>query len=94
MADIAKLVIKSGVTIEESALKNVQGDSSGGWAPISEEWAINPDTGVAWTWADIANLQAGISLTGEEEGAQCTQVYVEIDYTEAGEVGKSFAQII
>ncbi len=54
------------------------------FAEKSEEWAVNPDTEVAWTWADIDDLQIGVSLEGlVVRSARCTQVYVVVDYTAA-----------
>ena len=56
------------------------------WTTYSQQWATNPDDSEDWEWDDIDALQIGVSLHGFEEygdGAFCTQVYVEVDYTEA-----------
>ena len=49
----------------------------------SYQWATNPNTSLAWTWAEIDALQAGLEMGAEDsEGTvRCTQVYVEVDYT-------------
>jgi len=54
------------------------------WTNHSETWTTNPVTTVAWTWADIDNLEIGISLNSalaDWQLADCTQVYVVITYT-------------
>jgi len=51
------------------------------WADYYTEWATNPKTGVAWTWADIDALQAGTELfSSQGKDSYCTQVYVIIEY--------------
>ncbi len=54
----------------------------GGYADMSYQWTVNPDTDEAWTWDEINELQAGISLQGVKHGGptRCTQVYVKVDY--------------
>ena len=53
------------------------------WTTKSYTWALNPVTGVAWTWGEIdAPLEIGVRLRGtvaSPDFADCTQVYVEID---------------
>lgn len=60
---------------------------------VTESWqcTTNPDTGEAWTWEEINDLQAGITIKGNSrtDPALCTQVYVAVDYeysTTQGEV--------
>ena len=52
------------------------------YADYSAVWATNPATGVAWTWSELNNLQAGMRLRGQNGGhpAFCTQVWVEVRY--------------
>jgi len=59
------------------------------YATYSYEWTTNPSTNTTWTWSEIDNLQAGVGLmralgTGGGSGryTRCTQVYVEVNYTE------------
>lgn len=58
------------------------------------DWATNPDTGDAWTVAEINALQAGIRLqcivAGGSKWGRCTQIYVVVTYA----VGRSQAHII
>ncbi len=48
-------------------------------------WPTNPDTGSAWTWTEIDELEVGITLRGVSpdlfKRTKCTQVRVEVDYT-------------
>jgi len=78
-------VLKTGGTQYESGYKSV---TSQLYSNFSEEWTINPKTGVAWTWVDINALQIGIMLKGNRSSGYlsdtyCTQVWVEITYGEA-----------
>ncbi|HUV56456.1 MAG TPA: hypothetical protein VMV84_04415, partial [Dehalococcoidales bacterium] len=65
------------------------------YALYSTLYALNPETGLAWTVALINALQPGVDLTNDlvKLWAQprCTQVYVEVDYTEAGGLGNKSA---
>lgn len=51
---------------------------------VTASWqcATNPGTGEAWTWEEINELQAGVTLrgAGKNKPALCTQVYVAVDY--------------
>jgi len=49
------------------------------WGLKSHTWDINPNTGSAWSWADIDNLQIGVQT---DNGGWCTQVYAVINYNE------------
>ncbi len=50
----------------------------------SYEWKGNPATAKRWTWEEVDNLQAGISLKGDKVhwSASVTQVYVAVNYEE------------
>ncbi len=59
------------------------------YATYSYQWNNNPQTGSPWTWSEIDNLQAGVGLRQGATGGppfqrytRCTQVYVEVNYTE------------
>ena len=47
---------------------------------FSYTWATNPATGNPWTWAEIAALEAGVTLAGAAWPGRCTQVFVEVEY--------------
>jgi len=48
-------------------------------------WLNNPETGAAWTWDEIDDLQVGVRLKGAAVGkSYCTQVFVVVDYEEEG----------
>lgn len=51
------------------------------WSYHPTQYTTNP-AGGDWTWTQINALQAGIELSPTvKTGADCTQVYVEIDYS-------------
>ncbi len=55
------------------------------WNNYSTTYNTNPQTGSAWTWAEINALQAGVVLrqpktTGANRQTQCTQVWVVVTY--------------
>ncbi|MFC1949220.1 hypothetical protein ACFLW0_03505 [Chloroflexota bacterium] len=56
------------------------------YVTYSYDWTNNPQTGSAWTWTEIDNLQAGVSLLRAKNkvDTRCTQVYVEVNYTVYG----------
>ncbi|MCK4274288.1 MAG: hypothetical protein KAW90_05300 [Dehalococcoidales bacterium] len=60
---------------------------------VTESWqnTTNPNTGEPWTWEEINDLQAGVTIKGNSKTkpALCTQVYVLVNYefaTTQGEV--------
>lgn len=61
------------------------------WETHSYEWAQNPSNSHAWTWDEIDALQVGIYLvTDIYDPSECTQVYIEVDYSlEVGLENKS-----
>lgn len=49
----------------------------------STTYTTNPSTTVAWTWAQINALQAGVELTADNKATvdvRCTQVWAAVDY--------------
>ena len=76
-----KIALKSGTTtVEGNEISLLSSYTLHG-----KEWALNPDTSLAWTWADIDALQIGVALRGFSSSywGRCTQLYVEVDYTPA-----------
>ena len=56
----------------------------GSFTTYSYQWNTNPNTGNAWTWAEIDALEIGVALQGQGAPdwgmAMGTQVYVEVNY--------------
>lgn len=51
------------------------------YATYSQSWTTNPNTGVAWTWVDITNLEVGIrGKSNHGSNLRCTQIYAIINY--------------
>jgi hypothetical protein len=54
--------------------------SSANYTTFSYNWAGNPSTGKLWTWDEITNLQAGISMkAAKKNNINCTQLYVAVN---------------
>lgn len=56
------------------------------WETTSYDFFTNPDTGVAWTWGNIDDLQMGVGfkvpvIVPNQQGT-CTQAYVVVYYLE------------
>ena len=83
----AKMVIKTGnVTYEGNTILPAKL-----YTDYSETWTTNPQTGSAWTWAEVNALQAGISLQSTDYGdfqgvALCTRLYIRITPSREKEV--------
>jgi hypothetical protein len=70
----ANLVVRVGTTDYPAASVAPPTTS---WAAYTASWANNPTAGnPAWTWSDIASLQAGVTL----KQANCAQLYVQVAY--------------
>lgn len=58
------------------------------WANYYEDWAINPQTSLAWTWDDIDALQIGLGLFNPRRPSSgwsgkyeyCTQMWIEVTH--------------
>ena len=56
----------------------------GNWQTHSGTWNVNPATGLAWTWGEIADLQLALALNKVQlygDFSRCTQIYAVVDYT-------------
>ncbi|MFC1961787.1 hypothetical protein ACFLWN_01895 [Chloroflexota bacterium] len=75
----AKAVISSHDGVFQGSEETTIGS---GFVTRSYQWEYNPATGEAWTWDEIDQLQAGISLKGgnPHREAYCTAVWVIVDY--------------
>jgi len=62
------------------------------WTTVFHQWATNPWTLDAWTFAELINLQIGVALRSYASGGvgggvtYCTQVYVTVTFTLQNEV--------
>jgi hypothetical protein len=52
------------------------------WTNYSYNWTSNPTTSVAWSWAEVDNLQCGVTLWGSDPATWsiCTQLYAVVNY--------------
>ncbi len=80
-----KGVIKSNSTVSDTVEKDPYGDvGDQTYKTYSQDWVTNPADSEAWEWADIDALQIGVAFVGAVGAwGRCTQVYVEIAYTES-----------
>ena len=64
-------------------LKSGGASDTTGFSDYSDTYKINPYTGVAWTWSDINQLQAGAQPTqsGTSDAMQFSQFYIVVNYT-------------
>ena len=54
------------------------------YASCARDFSTSPVTGVAWTWTEVAALQAGCTLYGHggvSYHQRCTQIWVVVTYT-------------
>ena len=90
-----KIAIKTGGIVYEDSERTLTWTFSN----YSGEWANNPNTGLAWTEADINALQIGVALQAPTtsnpggEWSRVSQVYVEIEHGGGNEAspGQTFA---
>ena len=74
---------KSAIKTNGKVYEGTESSQTGGeFTTQVYQWAANPKTGEAWTWEEIDNLEAGVSLKGESKiwPAFCTHVYVMVEY--------------
>lgn len=53
------------------------------WTDYDDTWALNPKTGVAWTWSDIDAIQIGVNLYDQyaSHAPRITQIYLIVNYS-------------
>jgi len=53
------------------------------WVNESQTWATNPTTGIAWTVAEVNDLDIGVAISADSINwdGECSQVYAVITYT-------------
>lgn len=57
------------------------------WANFQTDWTTDPSTTAAWTESGVETgiQEFGIeSVSGSADGSGCTQIYIEVEFTEAG----------
>ena len=71
--------IKTNGTVFSGATETQNGTE---FVTKSHQWANNPSTNQPWTWDEINDLQAGVTMKGAKKNkpAICTQVYVVVAY--------------
>jgi len=75
----AMAAIKTNGRVYEGPNETVHGPA---FVTMSHRWDENPVTGQPWTWPEINDLQAGVTIkgSGRNNAAVLTQVYVVVDY--------------
>jgi len=70
------------VYVSSTAYTGTAFNLTGSYADYNHTWSTNPATGNDWTWQEIRDLQAGLSMHGQNAShpAYCTQVWVEVQY--------------
>jgi hypothetical protein len=63
---VARSAIRTHSTTHYGAVEAMTGT----WVTYNHTWDLNPETGSEWTWDEIDDLEAGISM----KGGNCTQV--------------------
>lgn len=77
--DIRGMVKTGGATNNAWSIEYSGGEQPAGWITYSKEYALNFNTGNAWTWGELNNLEVG--TWGDRYAI--TQIYVEITTPEA-----------
>lgn len=85
----SKTAIKTNGTVYESSQLSSGGDET--WSTQSVAYATNPNTGIAWTWSQIAALQIGArNFRSATQQGRITQIYAQIDYTPGAAANDNF----
>jgi hypothetical protein len=74
--------VKAVLHVSGSQYESTSQELTDSYAEYADSWMLNPSTGSNWQWLEIYDLQAGISLAGQNFNfpAYCTQVWVEVEY--------------
>ena len=86
---------KSRIEVDGTTYDGTEKLSTGtNYVTYSETYTTNPDTSSAWTISEVNDLKAGVGLNGflnsDGNRARATQVYVEVDFTEAQQPNITF----
>ena len=75
--------LKLSIRTHSNNFEGSEQEATTDYADYTEDWALNPDTGLTWTNEEIEVLEAGVSLTNADgNDIHCTQVFVTLTYTE------------
>ena len=71
--------IKTHGTVFSGPTETISGSA---WVTNSYQLDVNPATNQPWTWQEINDLQAGVTMRGDgrDDPALCTQVYAVVNY--------------
>jgi len=74
--------VKPAVRISGTLYEGTEQNLTTAYANYSYQWLTNPATSAAWSWSEVNNLEAGLSLHGQNAAfpAYCTQVWMEVEY--------------
>ena len=74
--------VKPAVRIAGTLYEGTEQNLTTTYANYNHQWLTNPATGSAWTWLEVNNFEAGLSLRGQNAAfpAYCTQVWIEVEY--------------
>lgn len=82
--DLGHAVVIGATTYADATLSAcAEFNTTTAYATYSCTMATSPATGLAWTWAEVTGMQAGIEGDTVATAQYLTQVYVVVDYTVA-----------
>lgn len=88
--DLGHMVVVGGTIYDLPALGTcAEFNSTSVYAIYSCQMTTSPATSAAWTWAEIAGMEAGIETDVMAASQYLTQVYAVVDYTPAAVVSVS-----